>query len=97
MLEQIKALITTTPYPLADYQIEAAISLASQHYLRLLPDADTDWGNDPNAYSWVFEYALSYCKMLIGERNLMVDGNAQHMIHVASGFLFRLEDELRDV
>lgn len=78
-----------------DDTVQAAISLASQHYLRFRPYTGTNWGANPRAYSWIMEYALAYCKLLLGDFRVRTGADGgQELVTVGSAAIEALDTEL---
>lgn len=98
MIDDIKLLLGNDiiTVVLDDDTIHAAISMASQHYLRYRPNTPPDWGTSPRAYSWIMEYALAYCKLIMGEHTdphtSLIPGI--DLIQTAMVFMTNLEREL---
>jgi hypothetical protein len=96
MIDQIILLLGDTTV-INTPTIEAAISVASQHYLRFRPYTSENWGTVPRAYSWIMEYALATCKLLVGDYRLTLNSNdtsATELIAVGSTAITSLNQEL---
>ena len=97
MIDDIKLLLgnNITAIPLDEPTIHAAIAVASQHYMRYRSYV-TNWATNPRAYSWIMEYALAYCKMIMGEvknQNLEI-AEGDELVATAMTFMANLEREL---
>lgn len=96
MIDQIVLLLGDTS-AINTATIEATISMASQHYLRYRPYTSANWGAVPRAYSWIMEYALANCKLIIGDARLTANANdtsGPELISVGSIAITSLNQEL---
>jgi hypothetical protein len=98
MIDNIKLLLgnNITPIILDDLTIRAALSLASQHYLRYRPNSNPDWGASPRAYSWIMEYTIAYCKLIVAESMLQASDveAGTELVAIAQTTFADLEREL---
>ena len=97
MIAQIKLLLSGNIIELQidDETIHAAISLASERYLRFRPNTNPDWGASPRAHSWILEYALAQCRIITGQAYAVIsDQQSSLFIAAALASIESLEREL---
>jgi hypothetical protein len=98
MIDQLKILLGASlvdSFELDDTTIHTAISLSAAHYLRFRPNTNPDWGTSPRAFSWIMDYALMQCKLILGEaRMLSEDDRMTHSGCALTSTALRKMDDL---